>query len=121
MSDEERPDADALPEAEKSIRRRPSRLLRRLLSVLLVILLLPVVLLASLCLFSRSSQGERWILFSCHVILLLLLTISIFDNKSIISNIDIVNTIMKIFLLFYYLRFFVLASSFYYLLFLYSS
>ena len=46
MSDEERPDADALPEAEKSIRRRPSRLLRRLLSVLLVILLLPVVLLA---------------------------------------------------------------------------
>ena len=62
MSDEERPDADALPEAEKSIRRRPSRLLRRLLSVLLVILLLPVVLLASLCLFSRSSQGERWIL-----------------------------------------------------------
>lgn len=61
MSEKERPNqADLTPKAPGKTH-RAVRVFRRLLTAVLVLVLLPVLVFASVCLISRTEQGARWI------------------------------------------------------------
>lgn len=69
MSEEERPNESDRTKKTPRKPRRAGRMLRRLLTAVLALALLPVLLFASACLLSRTEWGERWIIAGLNPVL----------------------------------------------------